>query len=334
MEDFKLDIADYVEAAGLGDEEVFAERRAKALEHYYPTNLDIDLERKLKYLVNNVTTAMKGGKMKRRSLFVFGPSNTGKTRSIAWQFANNRVFQPYPDRTGKIRRPLIAVTSPSPYSNKEFARTIIQEIQQAKFFDNMTEVKWFDELRAQIIENKVFYLWVDEAQHGKRWNTPSELEHLQNNLKMLVQMDWPLNVIYSGVNDLSIYLRADDKQVANRAYVQRTDTLKSGDFEIVSKMLKTVAIDYCGVKVDKEVLGTDFLLRLIHAASGCHGSIIEMIRNASFSTYGKTPERIEKRHFAREYYDNTGCLVSENVFTAAHWETIEPKYALADLTTS
>jgi hypothetical protein len=334
VDDHNPDVADYMEAAGLAGARAFAERRARAVERFYPTTPDDELARKLQVLIDNVMIAGHGVNMKRRSLFVVGPSNTGKTRSLLWQFANNRAFMPYVDRTGKQRRPLISVKSPSPYSNKEFARTIIEEIQQAKFFDDMTETKWFDELEAQIVENKVYYLWVDEAQHGNRWNTPAELEHLQNNLKMLVEMKWPLNVIYSGVNDLTVYLRHKDRQIANRANTHRTVTLKPGDFEMVRKMVQTVAADYCGVKIHKEVLEKGFILRLIHATGGCHGSIIEMTRNASFTTYGKDPERIDKRHFAREYSDNTGCLPSENVFTAAHWETIEPAYALADLPTN
>ena len=329
------DLDDYLDAAGFDERhKQIAERRARALQGYFENDYDGQIERLVKYLRNNVSTAARGGRMKRRALFVIGQSGTGKSRAIEWHLSRNKAYQPYVDRNGRLIRPLISITSPSPYSNKEFAREIIREILGGVALEKkMTETEWFDLLRRMIREHKVLYLWVDEAQHARRGVADSEVERLQNMLKRLAQMEWPLQVIYSGVEDLSVFLRHKDGQVANRAYVMRLERLTPAKLPVVAKLAKTVIEDFCGLRAGDNVYSEETLHRLLRAGDGCLGTMSDILREACFFAYDRDENSIQISHLKRTYFDNTGCLRSENMFSSPHYMEMETKYVLSDIPT-
>jgi hypothetical protein len=62
--------------------------------------------------------------------------------------------------------------------------------------------------------------------------------------------------------------------------------------------------------------------------------MIEMIRAATYKALSKDHKQVTPRDFAWFYARTSGCLVEDNIFTAADWRNIDRNKALADLAPS
>lgn len=179
------------------------------------------------------------------------------------------------------------------------------------------------------------YLHVDEAQHLLRHSRSRAILDVQDRLKSLMQIeDWPLHTIYSGMPELAELLTGD-RQLANRSMVMRFIPLSlPGDKASIAQVLADIVEDKCGLHLTDELRTDDFLGRLCTANSGCYGKIIEAVQAACFLVMHKGKGTVDRRAFAHNYQRDTGCLPSDNVFTAARWSEIDPGNALADLATA
>jgi len=198
----------------------------------------------------------------------------------------------------------------------------------------MTEGQLFGTVKAQLRERGVIYLHVDEAQHLLRQGRRAILD-VQDRLKSLMQIDdWPLHTIYSGMPELADLLMGD-QQLANRSMVMRFIPLSlPGDKASIKQVLADIVEGKCGLDLSEELRTDDFLGRLCSANSGCYGKIIEAVQAACFLVMHKGKGTVDLRAFAHNYQRDSGCLPSDNVFTAARWSEIDPANALADLATA
>lgn len=199
----------------------------------------------------------------------------------------------------------------------------------------MTEGQLFATVKAQLRERGIIYLHVDEAQHLLRHSRSRAILDVQDRLKSLMQIeDWPLHTIYSGMPELAELLTGD-RQLANRSMVMRFIPLSlPGDKASIAQVLADIVEDKCGLHLTDELRTDDFLGRLCTANSGCYGKIIEAVQAACFLVMHKGKGTVDRRAFAHNYQRDTGCLPSDNVFTAARWSEIDPGNALADLATA
>lgn len=297
-------------------------------------------------LVGNVASAHHGTVMRERALFVIGESGAGKSFALELQFKENEAFQPHPDSRGRLVNPLMTLELRSSVLRKNLAIALIQMLNPGlPIGSRITEDELFILLKAQLREHGVLYLHLDEAQHLLRGK---DVLAVQNLLKSLLDADWPLNIILSGVEKLSKLLK-DDNQLANRSHVMRFDPLRFPvDAGRVRQWLTSVVEADCGLIAEPELLkkedallegetmadnlfSDEFVHRLIVAGQGAFGTIILLARNACLLAIENGRTAVGIRHFRRAYENKHGCLPQDNVFTAKAFDTIDPANATADL---
>jgi type II secretory pathway predicted ATPase ExeA len=310
------------------------DKKVEVYSSYIEHARDIRLGTMLRDLVDSVEVCRRGAVSRRRALFLIGASGSGKSFALRHHFGRIAEFQPRVNEYGETVRTVLSIEAPKPCTTKDFAVAILDAIgvpSKAK----MTEGQLFTTVKTQLRERGIVYLHVDEAQHLLRHSSNRAILDVQDRLKSLMQIeDWPLHTIYSGTPELADLLTGD-QQLANRAMVMRFIPLSlPGDKASVEQVLANIVEGKCGLNLPEELRTDDFLGRLCFANSGCYGKIIEAVQAACFLVMHKGKGTVDRRAFVYNYQRDSGCLPSDNIFTAARWSEIDPGNALADLATS
>ncbi len=294
---------------------------------------DTRLRGMLEDLVENVDACRVGGGSRRRALFIIGDSGSGKTFALRHHFSVLPAFQPRENEYGEFVSPLLSIEAPKPCTTKDFAMAILEAIGIPSN-PKQTEGQLFATVKTQLRQRGILFLHVDEAQHLLRHSKAQAILDVQDRLKSLFQIqEWPLHTIYSGTPQLADLLTGD-QQLANRAAVMRLIRLATpGDNATIEKLLREIVEQWFGLLLPEDVLSDDFLGRICAANSGGYGKIIEAVQAACFLVMKKGERSIDRRAFAYVYQHDTGCLPSDNIYTAARWREIDPDNALADLAT-
>jgi len=292
---------------------------------------DMRLGAELREMVDNAEACRLGAGSRRRALFLIGASGSGKSFALRHHFSLIPEFQAKVNEYGESCRTILSFEAPEPCTSKDFAVAILQAID-VPVKARTTEGELYAMVKTQLRERGILYLHVDEAQHLLRHKTTAAVLDVQDRLKSLMQIeDWPLHTIYSGVPQLADILKGD-KQLANRSKVMRFIPLNLPDDRVtIDQVLTEVVEEKCGLKVPEELRQDDFLGRLCLANSGCYGTIIESVQSACFLVMNKGKDTVDQRAFSFNYQRDTGCLPSDNIFTAKRWSEINPDNALADL---
>ncbi len=123
-----------------------------------------------------------------------------------------------------------------------------------------------------------------------------------------------------------------DQQLANRSTVMRFENLLfPGDKAIVVNVLQDIASDHCGLTLSPALLTDDFLGRVVKAAGGGIGTLIEFIRAACYKALSKGHKALGPKDFAFAYSRFSGSRELDNIITAKTWQDIDRAKALADL---
>ncbi|TAY98681.1 ATP-binding protein [Rhizobium leguminosarum] len=288
----------------------------------------------LQELVNNVELCRRGVGSQRRALFLIGGSGSGKSTALAHHFRRMPEFQPRVNEYSETVRPLLSIEAPKPCTTKDFAVAILDALgvpSKAR----QSEGQLFATVKTQFRERGIIFLHVDEAQHLRRHSTQQAINDVQDRIKTLMQIaDWPLHMIFSGVQDLADLLKGGHGQVARRSLVTRFIPLTVlNNKDHIQGVLSEIVEKRCGLLLPEELQTDDFIGRLCLANSGSFGEIIKAIQAACFLVMRKGKDTVDVRAFAHNYQRSSGCMPSDNIFTAARWSEIDPANALADLAT-
>lgn len=288
----------------------------------------------LREMVDNVELCRRGVGSRRRALFLLGGSGTGKSTALEHHFLHMPEFQPQVNEYGEEVSPLLSLEAPKPCGPKDFAVAILDAIgvpSKAR----QTEAELYATVKTQFRERGIIYLHVDEAQHLRRQTSSKAILDFQDRIKSLMQIaDWPLHLIFSGVPDLADLLKGGDGQVKNRSMIMRFVPLSlpknRGD---IQRMLTDIVEAKFGLVLPDELRTDDFLGRLCWANSGCFGEIVTAIQGACSLALSKGKDNVDLRAFVFNYSRTSGCLPSDNIYTAARWSEIDPANSVADLWT-
>ena len=304
--------------------------RAGTKQNYIEHARDQRLAATLTDMVENVEACRDGFGSAQRALFLIGASRSGKSWALKHHFGLVPEFQPYQNEYGETVRRLLSIEAPKPCTSKDFARAILDALG-VPHKSRMTEGELFATVKIQLRERGIDFLHVDEAQHLLHHTRKDLIHDVQDRLKSLMQIeDWPLHTIYSGVPELANLLKGDP-QLANRSVVIRFIPLVLPQGKpVIEKVLNETAAK-CGLDLAPELRTDDFIGRLCHATGGSYGKIIETVQAASLLVLKKGKGQLDRRAFAHVYQNHSGCLPSDNVFSAPRWSEIDPANALADL---
>lgn len=289
------------------------------------------LRNRLKEFHDHAQDCLQGGGSRRRLFAVIGESGTGKSTALAQALQEMKDLKPYRDATGELRIPFVSAEVSKTSTTKDLAVQILKELGQSAD-RNAKEDLLYDTLKIQLREAGTLILHIDEAQHLQKSGTAAAVRNLQDRFKsLLVIPDWPLHLILSGVEELS-ELFMGDQQLANRSLVMRFQPLKyPADIPLTQTIVRNVAVDNCDLKLDKAVETDDFIGRLIQATGGGAGTMIEMIRSASYKALSKGHTELGPKDFEFVYSRTSGSLPQDNIITAKDWGNIDRANALADM---
>lgn len=295
---------------------------------------DNTLAEMLQELADNVELCRQGIGSRRRALFLMGDSGSGKSCALRHHFSRMPEFQPRVNQYGETEWPVLSIEAPKPCGNKDFAVSILDALgvpSKAK----QTEGELYGTVKTQFRERGIVFLHVDEAQHLRSHPTKQAILDMQDRIKTLMQIaDWPLHLILSGMPELADLLNGGDGQVRKRALITRFVPLNvPKDRADIQRVLTDIVEGKCGLALPEELRTDDFIGRLCWANSGSFGEIIKAVQSACFLAMRKGKNTVDLRAFAFNYQRTSGCLPSDNIYTASRWSEIDPANAVADLAT-
>ncbi|MGO4389077.1 ATP-binding protein [Microvirga sp. 2YAF29] len=320
-----------------------SERRARSsavmagvLSAYITTPRDKILEAELDGLIDSFLLAQQAvddglprqvGRLREgRALTLTGQSGAGKTRTLERHFLKREEFNGYGDRNADCI--LVSVSTPSPCTLRLLGMEVLAALGYETSRRLEENVVW-DMVQSQLALRQVRFLHIDELQHVLQTRNPVEIGKVQDTLKRLMQnRTWPVWLILSGLPEIGRFF-ADDEQVWRRSrHVTFDDLILEEDASLVCRLITSYAQDKAHLSTDT-VMGDSFIARLLHAALGRFGILIEIIQDAIREALLRESEALTVEHFAAAYMARSGCLPEENLFTAeSHWWLIKPREGL------
>ncbi|MXQ12353.1 ATP-binding protein [Microvirga makkahensis] len=309
---------------------------AGVLSVYITTTRDKVLETELDSLIDSfllVQEASDGGASRQvgrlregRALTITGQAGAGKTRTLERHFLKREEFAGYGDRNSDCV--LISVSTPSPCTLRLLGQEVLDELGYDTTRKLDENVVW-EMVQHQMALRGVHFLHIDELQHVLQTRNPVEIRKVQDTLKRLMQnKTWPVWLILSGLPEIGRFF-ADDEQVWRRSrHVVLNDLTLEADAELVRRLITDYGKEKAKLSVN-EVNGDPFIARLLHAALGRFGIVIEVIQDAIREALMGGANSLQIKHFEAAYSARTGCPADANVFTASgDWWLIRPREGL------
>lgn len=263
-----------------------------------------------------------------RILAISGAAGVGKSRTV------QHVLRDRPELSGYASandpKDLIAVVASAPFTLGSLGNLILR----ATGYPVTAEVKessvW-PVTRRRLRELDTRILYIDEAQHGDQVPDPEIAQKVLDTLKLTMQDEaHPIWLILSGTPPLARFLQKD-ASVRRRV---RHVTFERLDYSTHADLVKTLikrTVDICpglssDLAVEDETVG-----RLMHAANGQFGVIVEYIQDAIGDCLRAGESNLTIHHFAEVYAARTGASTSDrNAFLAHDWESIDVTHSLYD----
>lgn len=307
-----------------------ADRLGRIYGTYVRTKRDDEMKEALDNLIGNAAAAATGKAEKMRMMFVLGESNSGKSTALEWHFANRPEFKKRTTAFGETFEPLISMEGPKPLTIKLLAKTGLGRLGYP-VFKTLQENEAWDLFKDQLREKRVLFLHIDEMQHIMRGGTHKEIQHIADSIKSLTQIPgWPLHLILSGVPSLAKFVH-HETQVKNRKMIVHHQQIT---FPKDCKLMKAILNNIVTVDAEMRMEGLDTdetVHRLIHAANGEFGTMIQFIRAAIAGELIRGNETVSIQSFVRAYSRFSGCSLTQNIFHSNNWQEIDPGNALSDL---
>ncbi|MER0240069.1 ATP-binding protein [Fulvimarina sp. MAC8] len=304
-----------------------AARMAAINARYLATKRDVDIEAELKLLIGNASVAMAGYQIERRCLAIIGETGAGKSRSIGRAIAGRPEF--LPRVTGMTETaPIVFIKAPRPSNLQVIAYELLEKLQYPLERELKPAAAW-RMVRRQLKVRKVRFIHIDEAQHMLNMRDHDAMQELSDALKMVMEDDWPVNLILTGMPELGDFLSIY-RQVARRSHkIHLKNLVSSRDGKLISWIVKTIVEQHAEMTFAFEYDDV-FLARLCHAANRQLGALTQIVRGAVERALidNADAKEVTHGHFVRSYEVFSGCQPEENILSARGWESIEPMNAL------
>jgi type II secretory pathway predicted ATPase ExeA len=207
-----------------------------------------------------------------RGIALIGASGSGKTTAV------RRLLKPFINSAASdeiaLAREFLSFTVPSPATLKFVGQTALHAIGYPLQQNRTSQVIW-EMVRNHLRAHQTIFLHMDEAQDLWLSQKPSEVQAVINTLKSLMQnQQWPVGLILSGMPVLKDMLN-QDPQLARRIFPIVFPRLNlMADARQILETVHHYATE-AQIVTDEKLLAEHFAARLIHAADGEYGLLIE-----------------------------------------------------------
>lgn len=261
-----------------------------------------------------------------RVLLVTGEAGVGKSWTLAHLLATREELQV--DEASGETPVFLSITAPSPFT----LGALGNETVRALGYDSGRDIphsKVWPVVRGLLAEKQIRILHIDEAQHGDEIVGVTEAQVVENTLKRLLQdPDWTVWLILSGLPELARFCQSDPS-MRRRVKIVKFELLRFPEGIAVVRgtieRLRSIVpeLDCLSVITD------EFANRLIHAAMGSYGVLIEYVVDAIAECLTAGVTVLSIGHFADAYSIRTGVTDDgENVFVARDFTSIPVSLAL------
>lgn len=221
---------------------------------------------------------------------------------------------------------LLAFSAPSPCTGKLLGLEFLERTGYSGMRATATESQIWQQVRLRLRVAGVRFVWIDEFHHAMGRSGHTDLVKLCDNMKSLLQTEWPVSLILSGLPAVSSFI-GFDRQIERRSRTHPLEQLGfPGDARLVQGFVQEVVVKHAGMVMTKDITMPEFAHRLIVAAEGGLGSVVDMTRSAAFSARIRAglSAAVEVRDFAKVYAEQRACSPDENIFLVQDWLRVAP----------
>ncbi|THK34061.1 AAA family ATPase [Ensifer sp. MPMI2T] len=283
------------------------------------------LEEQFQVLLNRRWAEIAAGvSMEARGIAVIGASGSGKTTAVARLLSHTPGLICEDSKTSRMD--IVSFQVPSPATLKFVGQTALEALGYPLRRER-TEMTIWEMVRHHLQARQTLFLHLDEAQDLMRHQTPKMLQSVVRTLKSLMQTrDWPVGIILSGMRDLKELLN-HDPQLARRFYpIEFTKLHSVTDGSRVARLAASYS-DRAGLR-ERDLVQDQFAARLIHAADGEFGLVIELIIGSIEEALLSGDRCLDPGHFVRAFRRRSGCVDALNPFVAEDFERIDARALL------
>ncbi len=255
-----------------------------------------------------------------RGVALIGASGSGKTTIV------NRLIKSLSKRHQASLQSdeceILSFPVPSPATLKFVGQRGLQAIGYPLRRDKTSHIIW-DMFKEHLHARKTLILHLDEAQDLSLNQTAREMQSVINTLKSLMQnQEWPVSIILSGMPILKDMLN-HDPQLARRFIPFELPKLNAvHDADQILHLIAYYA-KHADLGVDEDLLSDEFSARLIHAADGEFGLLIETTISAIEVAFRSGCAVLGLIDFKEAFSRKAGCIDALNPFVASDFERID-----------
>jgi hypothetical protein len=232
------------------------------------------------------------------------------------------------------RCPLVTVRAPSPCTSKQLGRATLRQLGYP-IERELPEHRIWEEVRARLKSTAIQIVHVDEMQHVTQVANAIEAQRVVNTLKaLMVDPDWPVSLLLSGVPTLKSFLESDAQIFRRTRFVEFSPLKIPDDSPEITAMAETL-VEKAGLRL---VLSdsTDFGSRLLHAVQLQFGAAVDLVLDTIYGALTRlratSPLQVAEMNaddFAIAWRLRTGCAEDANPFLARAWHEIDSGKAFA-----
>ncbi|PVA05272.1 TniB family NTP-binding protein [Thalassorhabdomicrobium marinisediminis] len=243
-------------------------------------------------------------------------SGGGKTTAIIEVLRNFEPLSLNPE-TGEPRYLHVKVESPA--TLRSLGVAILGKLGADGVAERTKVYDVWNLVRFQLARRGITLLWLDEAHDLFRSATSAETDNMFKMLKGLMQGDHPVVLVLSGTERLSA-ITGLDPQVNRRFIKIRPKPLAFG---VDNNRLKALVQGYAEKAGLDVALDDDVINRLIYGSRYRFGRFVVNVLEAIECALMDDVAVLEVKHFEDAWAQREGCDVSDNVFTAVEWMSID-----------
>lgn len=262
-----------------------------------------------------------GGRFETEGLLVTGESGSGKSKEVGHlveKFNDSKAILPSGE-TAKIASCLLDGKSGWKGLGKKSAKAIGYHIDEKA---RNTQDRIWEKFALQAKLQGYVGIHYDEAQHIFRKKSEAESLAILDSFKTLLKsQDWPLILIFTGVEELAGYIESEPQLFRLMTTHHFSDITLSEDFQTIHEVVGSYAIDG-KIEVAVDLAGEDFYKRLATSAAFRWGLLIKITSDAIASARLKGAERLDVEHFIDAWVNKTQMPRFVTPFTHDSYETM------------
>ncbi|MGV8855630.1 MAG: TniB family NTP-binding protein [Devosia sp.] len=297
---------------------------SKVNAHYVETGRDAALSDSFSKFVAWVTADQNHDQAgKGDAFYITGESGAGKTDIVEHLIATHPALKVLETPIGPVA-PCVSISLPGPATPKVLALRILEEAGYEIEGSKQESLLW-KELPQVLQDYGVLFVHIDEFQHMFFAGVDHEaiVEYLKG---LMNNTAWPISFIISGMPSVrDIIIHDEQAERRNNSFTLSPIVLPKQRAHVV-QIIKEFCVE-AGLEC-KDLVGSDTVQRIAHAANYQFGRICEVVITAIHEAVLAKDSVLTRKHFAQAYAEHSDARGRNNVnpFISKDWARLKAGY--------